>query len=175
MSVRVLQGEREMADDNWELGRFEIPFEVAEKGKARVGVQFEIDADGVLSVLARDVGTGHQVEVRMSSAVDVSDEAVEKMLEDSLDHAFEDMAARVFTEARLKAEEMLPAVDAALAMVGEGLDALERSEVDAAVAEVRSALGEGRGDRLKKATQRLDDATQRLATLMVTRMTGVGG
>jgi molecular chaperone DnaK len=172
MSVRVLQGERELANDNWELGRFEIPFEAAEKGKARVGVQFEIDVNGVLAVLARDVGTGRQVEVRMASAVDVSDEAVEKMLEDSLEHAFEDMAARVWTEARMKAEEMLPAVDAAMGMVGAELDTAERGEVEAALAGVRAALGGGRGDVLKAATQRLDDATQRLATLMVLRVSG---
>ncbi len=172
MSVRVLQGEREMADDNWELGRFEIPFEAAEKGKARVGVQFTIDVNGVLSVLARDVGTGRETEVRMSSAVDVSDEAVEKMLEDSLEHAFEDMAARVWTEARMKAEEMIPAVEAAMGLVGEELDDRERAEVGMALAEVRAALEGGRGDVLKAAAQRLDDVTQRLATLMVLRVSG---
>jgi molecular chaperone DnaK len=172
MSVRVLQGEREMADDNWELGRFEIPFEAAEKGKARVGVQFTIDVNGVLSVLARDVGTGRETEVRMSSAVDVSDEAVEKMLEDSLEHAFEDMASRVWTEARMKAEEMIPAVEAAMGLVGEELDDRERAEVGMALAEVRAALEGGRGDVLKAAAQRLDDVTQRLATLMVLRVSG---
>ena len=172
MSVRVLQGEREMANDNWELGRFEIPFEAAEKGKARVGVQFTIDVNGVLSVLARDVGTGLETEVRMSSAVDVSDEAVEKMLEDSLEHAFEDMAARVWTEARMKAEEMLPAVDAAMGLVGGELDDRERAEVGMALEEVRVALKGGRGEMLKAAVQRLDDATQRLATLMVLRVSG---
>jgi molecular chaperone DnaK len=172
MSVRVLQGEREMANDNWELGRFEIPFEAAEKGKARVGVQFTIDVNGVLSVLARDVGTGLETEVRMSSAVDVSDEAVEKMLEDSLEHAFEDMAARVWTEARMKAEEMLPAVDAAMGLVGGELDDRERAEVGMALEEVRVAMKGGRGEMLKAAVQRLDDATQRLATLMVLRVSG---
>jgi molecular chaperone DnaK len=172
MSVRVLQGEREMANDNWELGRFEIPFDAAEKGKARVGVQFTIDVNGVLSVLARDVGTGLETEVRMSSAVDVSDEAVEKMLEDSLEHAFEDMAARVWTEARMKAEEMLPAVDAAMGLVGGELDDRERAEVGMALEEVRVALKGGRGEMLKAAVQRLDDATQRLATLMVLRVSG---
>lgn len=170
MAVRVLQGEREMADDNWELGRFEIPFEPTEKGKARVGVQFEIDVNGILSVLARDVETGRQMELQMASAVDVSDEAVEKMLEDSLEHAFDDMAARVLAEARMKAEEMLPAVDAAMDLVGAELDSEERSEVESALAGVRSALEGGRGNELKAATQRLDEATQRLATLMVLRV-----
>lgn len=172
MSVRVLQGERELADDNWELGQFVIPFNPVEKGKARVGVQFAIDVNGVLSVLARDVESGREVEVRMTSAVDVSDEAVEKMLEDSLEHAFEDMAARVWMEARMKAEEMLPAVDTAMATVGFELEEDERRAVTLAVEAVRAGLEGGRGDALKAATQRLDDVTQRLATLMVLRVSG---
>jgi molecular chaperone DnaK len=167
MLIRVLQGEREMAADNWELGKFEIPFTPLAKGKARVGVQFEIDADGILHVLARDTLTGHEQVVKMQSAVDVSDEAVEKMLGDSLEHAFEDMNARVFTEARLKAEEMLPSVGLALEHVGGRLSAEEREQIDRARAGVEAALAGGGAQQLKQAVALLDDATQRLATLLV--------
>ena len=114
MKIKVLQGEREMAADNWALGEFEIEFPPAPKGVARVGVQFEIDADGILQVLARDTKTGIEKIVALTSAVDVSDEAVEAMLADSLEHAFEDMSERVWTETRLKSEEMLAAVEKAL-------------------------------------------------------------
>ena len=107
MRIKVLQGEREMARDNWTLGEFDLAFEPAPKGVARVGVQFEIDANGILHVLARDTKTGAEKIVDINSAVDVSDEAVEAMIADSLDHAFEDMNERVWTEAKLKAEEML--------------------------------------------------------------------
>ena len=107
MKIKVLQGEREMAADNWTLGEFEIEFQPAPKGVARVGVQFEIDANGILQVLARDTKTGAEKIVDMTSAVDVSDEAVEAMIADSLEHAFEDMSERVWTETRLKSEEML--------------------------------------------------------------------
>ncbi|HEY6675357.1 MAG TPA: Hsp70 family protein, partial [Terrimicrobium sp.] len=103
MRIAVLQGEREMAGDNWKLGEFEIPFAPAPRGQARVGVQFEIDANGLLSVLARDIATGRDTKVSMKSAVEVSDEAVEKMLSESLEHAFEDMNERAFAEACLKA------------------------------------------------------------------------
>ena len=102
-----------MARDNWPLGQFEIEFEPAPKGVARVGVQFEIDANGILHVLARDTKTGTEKTVEINSAVDVSDEAVEAMISESLDHAFDDMSERVWTEAKLKAEEMLGAVEAA--------------------------------------------------------------
>ncbi len=126
MSIKVLQGEREMARDNWPLGQFEIEFEPAPKGVARVGVQFEIDANGILHVLARDTKSGAEKTVALNSAVDVSDEAVEAMISESLDHAFDDMSARIWTEAKLKAEEMLGAVEAAFERVGDSIDPAKR-------------------------------------------------
>ena len=169
MLVRVLQGERELARDNWELGKFDLEFEQAPKGHARVGVQFEIDANGILRVLARDTKTGRERTVEVSSAVDVSDEAVEKMLEDSLEHAFEDMNDRAFTEAKLKAGEMLPAVRIALEQIGGALSPEERQAIAARVSEVESAIATGAAQPLKKAVAALDEATQRLAALLVER------
>jgi molecular chaperone DnaK len=169
MLITVLQGERELAKDNWPLGEFTLEFERAPKGQARVGVQFEIDANGILHVLARDTKTGAEKIVQVSSAIDVSDEAVEKMLEESLEHAFEDMSDRIFTEARLKSEELLPAVRTALQKVGAQLTAEEHAAIDAAVAEVESALTAGEPHRLKRANAALDEATQRLATLLIER------
>src|SRR5437764_10675067 len=132
MKIKVLQGEREMAADNWKLGEFEIAFEPAPKGVARVGVQFAINANGILHVLARDTRTGAERIVKMSSAVDVSDEAVEKMLAESLDHAFEDMSERAWTEAKLKAEEMLSSAASALAIAGDAISADEKEVIDRA-------------------------------------------
>jgi molecular chaperone DnaK len=167
MLIRVLQGEREKADDNWELGRFEVPFEALPKGQARVGVQFEIDENGILKVLARDTNTGSEKIVEMASAIDVSDEAVEKMLEDSLEHAFEDMNARIYTEAKLKAEEMLPSVEKAIALVGEKLSVVELQSIRDAMVAVDSAMQSNAAQQLKKAVAALDDVTQVLATLLV--------
>ena len=168
MRVRVLQGEREMARDNWELGCFEVPFEPAPKGQARVGVQFRIDENGILEVLARDVTTGRDtvVEIR-SAAVNVDDEAVEKMVGESVEYAFEDMAERIFTEAKLKAEELLPAVEQALAEAGELVSADERGEIETAAAAVQEALAAGLPNPLKAAVQRLDKATEAFAAALV--------
>ncbi|WP_052573704.1 Hsp70 family protein [Haloferula sp. BvORR071] len=170
MRLRVLQGEREMARDNWELGNFEVPFEPAPKGQARVGVQFRIDENGILEVLARDVTTGKDtvVEIR-SAAVDVDDEAVGKMVGESVDFAFEDMAERIFTEAKLKAEELLPAVEMALASSGDLVGEAERTEIESAATAVRQALAEGLPNPLKAAVQRLDAATEALAAALVER------
>ncbi|MEP6668158.1 MAG: molecular chaperone DnaK [Chthoniobacter sp.] len=167
MLIKVLQGEREIAKDNWPLGEFTLDFERAPKGQARVGVQFEIDANGILHVLARDTKTGAEKIVQVSSAIDVSDEAVEKMLEESLEHAFEDMSDRVFTEAKLKSDELLPAVRLALQKVGDQLTAEEHAQISAATAEVEAALAAGEPHRLKRANAALDEATQRLATLLI--------
>ena len=167
MSIRVLQGEREMARDNWPLGQFEIEFESAPKGVARVGVQFEIDANGILHVLARDTKTGGEKTVAINSAVDVSDEAVEAMISESLDHAFDDMGERVWTEAKLKAEEMLGAVEAAFDRVGDSIDPVEKETILRAAAKLREALGTNDTKRLQAANAILDDATQGLAAVVV--------
>ena len=170
MRVRVLQGEREMARDNWELGNFEVPFEPMPKGQARVGVQFRIDENGILEVLARDVKTGRDtvVEIR-NAAVDVDDAAVEKMVGESVEHAFDDMAERIFTEAKLKAEELLPAVDQALAIAAGLVSEDERREIGEAAEAVREALAAGLPNPLKAAVQRLDKATETLAAALVER------
>jgi molecular chaperone DnaK len=167
MSIKVLQGEREMARDNWPLGQFEIEFEPAPKGVARVGVQFEIDANGILHVLARDTKTGGEKTVEINSAVDVSDEAVEAMISESLDHAFDDMGERVWTEAKLKAEEMLGAVAAAFQRVGDSIDPVEKETIQSAVEKLRRALGANDTKRLQAANAALDDATQGLAAAVV--------
>jgi len=166
MRVRVLQGEREMARDNWELGIFDVAFSPAAKGQARMGVQFRIDENGILEVLARDVSSGADTVMKLgNAAVNVDDAAVETMVSESVEHAFTDMAERVFTEARLKAEELLPAVEAVLAQ-GLARDD-ERQEIEAAATAVRSALAAGAANPLKAAVQRLDTATEALAARLV--------
>ena len=172
MTITVLQGEREMAADNWKLGSLDIPFPPSPKGVARVGVQFSLDADGILQVLARDTVAGAEKIVEIRSAVEVSDEAVEAMLAGSLEHAFEDMDARIFTEARLKAEEMLPAVEAALAQLGSELPEAEIAEIHKQTAEVTAALATKETSRLKQALAALDQATQTLATRLMERAMG---
>src|SRR4029077_261290 len=98
----------------WSLGKFTLEFEPAPRGVPRVGVQFEIDANGILHVLARDTKTGREKVVGMKSAVDVDDAAVQEMVEESVEHAFEDLAARRWVEARLKAEQIVAATRKAL-------------------------------------------------------------
>ena len=173
MTIKVLQGEREMARDNWQLGQFEIEFAPAPKGVPRVGVQFEIDVNGILHVLARDTQTGVEKKLDLVSAVDVSDEAVEKMLGDSLERAFEDMTERTWTEARLKGEEMLEAVDAALALAGDEISLPQRTAIEQATQQVREAIESHSLQRLQQANAALDQATQELAALVLQKAAAV--
>jgi molecular chaperone DnaK len=137
-----------------------------------VGVQFRIDENGILEVLARDTAENRDVVLEISdAAVDVEDEAVEAMIGESVEHAFEDMNERIFTEARLMAEELLPAVEEGLKVLGEVLGETEVSRIEATAADVRSALASDPPDapRLKDCNAALDAATQILASLLVER------
>ncbi|MBM3840218.1 MAG: molecular chaperone DnaK [Verrucomicrobia bacterium] len=176
MLIHVLQGERERARDNWSLGRFTLDFERAPKGVARVGVQFEIDANGILRVLARDLKSGRQTVVDLKSAVDVNDAEVEKMVEESVEHAFEDLAARRWIEARLRAGDTVEATRKALAECGAEIAADLRTRIDAAVLAVTAALDTedpttqaGNLNQINAAIAELDDATKPLADLLMQR------
>lgn len=167
MAIKVLQGEREMARDNWLLGEFQIDFAPAPRGVARVGIQFEIDANGLLRVLARDTATGLDRTLDLTTAVDVSDEQVEKMIAESVEHAFDDMSERIFTESKMKALELIPAVRHALESLGSEIEESERQKIDGLVVEVESAISSGETQRLKRANAALDEGTQYLATLLI--------
>ncbi len=174
--IHVLQGEREKAADNWSLGRFTLEFEPQPKGVAKVGVQFEIDADGILHVLARDIKTGNEKLVEMASAVEVDDAEVQQMIEESVEHAFDDIEERRWIEAKLRAEQTAAATRKGLESLGGELADDQRGAIESALAAVESLLAKrGRDEavtaaELKEANGNLDDATQPLAELMMDRV-----
>ena len=174
--IHVLQGEREKAADNWSLGRFTLEFEPQPKGVAKVGVHFEIDADGILHVLARDIKTGNEKLVEMASAVEVDDAEVQQMIEESVEHAFDDIEERRWIEAKLRAEQTAAATRKGLESLGGELADDQRGAIESALAAVESLLAKrGRDEavtaaELKEANGNLDDATQPLAELMMDRV-----
>ena len=117
--------------------------------------------------MVRDTLSGEEKIVEIRQAIEISDEAVEAMLADSLEHAFEDRDARILTEARLKAEEMLPAVESALAQLAGELDPLMEEEIRAAATRLEIAMKQENLPLLQQQLQKLDDATQILATMLV--------
>jgi molecular chaperone DnaK len=176
MLIHVLQGERERAKDNWSLGRFTIDFEPAPKGVPRVGVQFEIDANGILHVLARDTKTGKQTIVQMKSAVDVDDADVQKMVEESVEHAFSDLKVRQWIEARLRATETVKAAEKALRECEQELETEYKGQIEAAIGDVKVLLSSedpatqtGDTTRLKASLGKLDEVTRPLADVLMDR------
>ncbi len=176
MLIHVLQGERERVKDNWTLGKFTVEFEPAPRGVPRVGVQFEIDANGILHVLARDVRTGKQQVVEMKSAVDVDDAAVQKMVEESVEHAFEDMRARLWVEAKLRAQETLMATRKGLLECQAEITAEYAAQVEQGIQQVEAVLltedpvlGFGDPAKLKESVRQLDELTRDLAEVMMDR------
>ena len=169
MSIHVLQGERERAKDNWSLGKFTIDFERAARGVPRVGVQFEIDANGILHVLARDIRTGREKIVEMKSAVDVNDADVQRMVEESVEHAFDDLEARRWIEAKLRANETIAATRKGLVDFGGELPENERAAIEQALQTIEqlTSAETGNSQTIKAAHAALDEATKPLAQLMM--------
>jgi len=158
MAVHVLQGERELVSDCRSLARFElrgIPPMVA--GAARILVAFEVDADGLLSVTAREQSSGVRAQVEVKPSYGLTDAEIETMLRDSMDHAGADLQARRLREQQVEARRTLEALRAALASDGDVLlDRSERKRVELALAQLeRSAAGDD-PEAIKRATEELE-------------------
>jgi molecular chaperone HscA len=159
MSIHVLQGERELVSDCRSLGRFSlhgIPPMVA--GSARIRVTFQVDADGLLSVTAREETSGVESGIEVKPSYGLTDTEIETMLRDSIEHAEEDVSARMLREQQIEAERMLEALDAALADDGALLTAEEHQKIEQ-IANVLRALHESKDLRaIKAAKAALDNA-----------------
>jgi molecular chaperone HscA len=162
--VHVVQGERELVSDCRSLARFElrgIPPMVA--GAARISVTYQIDADGLLSVSARELGTGVESHIVVKPSYGLSDNEIETMLRDSFIHAREDEQARKLREQQVDADRLLESVSSALAVDGTLLNAEERSAIDQAMTELRKVRATSEAGLIKRAMEALDRATQAFA------------
>ncbi len=163
--VHVVQGERDLVADCRSLARFElrgIPPMVA--GAARIRVTFQVDADGLLNVSAREQTTGVESRVVVKPSYGLSDGEIERMLRESFSHAKEDEAARALREAQVDADRLLEAVTAALAADGDALlSRAERAEIDDAMAALRGARNGGVIGAIKRGSEAVDSATREFA------------
>lgn len=160
MALHVLQGERELVADCRSLARFElrgIPPMVA--GAARIRVTFQVDADGLLSVSAREQSSGVEARIEVKPSYGLTDDEVSRMLTESIAHVHDDIAARKLAEATVDAEGLLAAIDVALASDGDLLDAAERSALDAAIAAMRAALAARQTVGINQAMATLNEAS----------------
>ncbi len=164
MAIHVVQGERELVADCRSLARFElrgIPPMTA--GAARIRVTYQVDADGLLSVFAREQHSGVEASVVVKPSYGLADDDIAKMLEDSFQSAEIDMRARALREAQVDAERLLEATDAALAADGELLDAEERVSIDTLAAALRALAPGDDAAAIEAATQALADSTDEFA------------
>ena len=171
MAVHVVQGERELVSECRSLARFElrgIPPMVA--GAARIRVTFQVDADGLLSVSAKELGSGVEAAIVVKPSYGLSDEQVAGMLKDGFATAESDMAARSLREAQVDAERMVLATESALAADGDLLDAAERMTIDSLVTRVRAtARDAGEPRAIEAAVEALAEGTEGFAAARMNR------
>ena len=164
MSFHVVQGERELVSDCRSLARFElrgIPPMAA--GAARIRVGFQVDADGLLSVSAREQSTGVEASVTVKPSYGLGDAEIERMLRDSFEHARDDMHARALREHRVEGERLADAVRGALAADGGLLAPEERAGIDRLLAALEAALPGNEARAIKRAAEALNRATETFA------------
>ncbi|MBI5406178.1 MAG: molecular chaperone DnaK [Nitrospirae bacterium] len=168
VTIQVLQGERQMVADNWSLGTFLLEdIEPAPAGVPRIGVQFTIDADGILHVLARDVKTGREKQVQMKSSLDVPKDAIEKMVKESLEHAAEDAAKKELFDTKLEANKVVAATRKGLEKCAHLLSEEERQDIHKVMKDIVQAINNNNSAGIKESTTRLNQATERLASLLL--------
>ena len=170
MVIHVLQGERELVTDNRSLARFElrgIPAMVA--GAARIRVTFQVDADGLLSVSAQELGSGVAASVVVKPSYGLADDQIAAMLQDGFASAETDMAARSLRESRVEAERMTLATRAALAADGELLEPAERTDIERLLAELATIATDDQHAAIDSAVERLAEGTESFAAARMNR------
>jgi molecular chaperone HscA len=170
LALHVVQGERELVSECRSLARFElrgIPPMAA--GAARIRVSFQIDADGLLSVFAKEMTSGVEAAISVKPSYGLSDEQIAAMLKDGFASAQADLAARKLREAQVEGNRMLAATEAALAQDGELLEAPERAPIDALLEQLRASLQGERADAIDLAVQQLAKGTEAFAARRMNR------
>jgi molecular chaperone DnaK len=164
VTVHVLQGEREMASGNKSLGRFDLSdIPPAPRGIPQIEVSFDIDANGILNVSAKDKATGKEQSIVIKASSGLSDEEVEKMVKDAEAHAGEDKKLRELVDARNAADGMIHATEKSMKDLGDQIDADEKAKVEAAISELKEAIKGDDKDQIEAKTTALTEAAGKIA------------
>ena len=170
MTIHVVQGERELVSDCRSLAKFTlrgIPPMTA--GAARIRVTFQVDADGLLSVSAQEQSTGVQAQIEVKPSYGLDDDTITQMLKDSMSNAAEDMAARARAEAVVEAESLTDAVNAALELDSDLLDAEELAQIQQDIADLQGRLKDGKAEDIRAAVAKLSHSTDNFAAKRMNR------
>jgi molecular chaperone DnaK len=167
VSVHVLQGEREMAGDNKTIGRFElVGIPSAPRGVPQIEVTFDLDANGILHVSAKDLGTGKEQSIRITASSGLSEEEIEKMVKDAELHAAEDKKKRELIEVRNQADGLVYTTEKSLKEHGDKVDAATRETIESAMAELRKEMEGNDAEAIRSKTESLAQASHKLAEAM---------
>ncbi len=163
VTIRVFQGEREMAQDNKMLGQFDlVGIPSARRGVPQIEVTFDIDANGIVNVSAKDKGTGKEQQIRIQASGGLSDADIDQMVRDAEKFADEDKKRREGAEARNNAESLVHATERQLEENGDKIDAALKSEIEAAIAETKTAIEGGDVADMNAKTQALTDKAMKM-------------
>jgi len=164
VTVHVLQGEREMASANKSLGRFDLTgIRPAPRGVPQIEVSFDIDANGILNVSAKDKDTGQEQRIEIKASSGLSDAEVQQMVDDAAAHADEDKKFQQLVQARNQADALVHATRTSLKEIGEHLDDAEKSKIEASIETVEKAIKDNDKAAIDSAVQALQTAAQSLA------------
>jgi len=167
VSIHVLQGEREMAQDNKTIGRFELTdIPPAPRGVPQIEVTFDLDANGILNVSAKDLGTGKEQSIRITASSGLTEEEIEKMQKDAELHAEDDKKRRELVEVKNQADALVHATEKSLKELGDKVDAETKANVEKEIENVKSVVGGEDVDAIKTAVEALTAASHKLAELM---------
>ncbi len=176
VEIHVLQGERQMAADNKTLGRFQLTgIPAARRGVPQIEVTFDIDANGIVNVSAKDLGTGKQQQITISGSTALSDDEVDRMVKDAEAHAAEDEARKAEIEARNNCDSLINATEQTLSELGDKVSGDVKSQAEAAISEAKTALQGTDIEAIKAATEKLQQAGYKLAEVVYSTQQGAAG
>ncbi|GMU82165.1 MAG: chaperone protein DnaK [Planctomycetota bacterium] len=176
VDIHVLQGERQMASDNRTLGNFQLTgIPPAPRGVPKIEVTFDIDANGILNVSAKDLGTGREQAIQIKSSSGLSEEEIQKMVKDAEAHAAEDKKARKLIDLRNQADNLVYQTEKTLKEHGDKVDAGVRGEIEQAINRLRDSLKSDDAGVIEKAIDNLQTTSQKLAEAMYKSAGAAGG
>jgi molecular chaperone DnaK len=176
VSIHVLQGEREMAGANKTLGRFElVGIPPAPRGVPQVEVTFDIDANGIVNVSAKDLATGKEQSIQITASSGLSKEEIDKLVKDAELHAEEDKKVKELVEARNQADSLIYATEKSIKDLGDKVDDSTKSNIESAIADLKKAMEGDDAAEIRKMSDQLTQSSHKLAEAMYQQASGGAG
>ena len=167
VSIHVLQGERELAKDNRTLARFDlVGLPPAPRGVPQIEVAFDIDANGIVHVSAKDLGTGKEQKIEIKVSSGLSQDQIDTMIKEAEEHAIEDEMKKNVVKVRNDAEILIYSTEQTMADHGDSIDEEDKARINQALLDLKDTIETGDVDDIRKATEKLSAAVYRIAELM---------